>query len=110
MRSEGRRNNCYTMLGFGEDQQGMRRAAFEANVGLEAREPAGCVESAAKPVPAIKQEQRIRREASDLDRTAVTKSNRRMAGGEELDRFHSTGSNGWLPNCPSSSGTPYGSI
>src|SRR5262252_2251754 len=87
MRSEGRRNNSYPVLGFGEDQQGMWRAAFEPNVGPEAREPAGCVESSAKPVSAIQQEQWMRREVSDLDRATATKGKRRMAGGEELGRF-----------------------
>ena len=73
MRSEGRRNDGYTVLGFGEHEQGMGGAAFEPNVGPEPREAAGCIKGSAKPVPAIQQQQRIRREASNLDRAAAAK-------------------------------------
>src|SRR5215831_21422122 len=73
MRSEGRCNDGYPVLGFGENQQGMWRTAFEPNVGPEAREPARCVKSSAKPVSAIQQEQRMSRQPSDLDCATVTK-------------------------------------
>src|SRR5215467_10681067 len=65
----------------------MWRAAFEPNVGPEAREPARCVKSSAKPVSAIQQEQRMSRQASNLDCATVTKGKRWMAGGEKLGRF-----------------------
>src|SRR5262249_60873721 len=69
MRSEGRCNDGYPVLGFGENQQGMWRTAFEPNVGPEVCVPAGCVEGSAMPTPAIKPEKRIRPERSAPEQT-----------------------------------------
>ena len=106
MRSEGGRNDGYPVLGFGESQQGMWRASFEPNVGSDAREAADCVKGPAKAVPIVQKEQWVRCEARNLDRALAAKRRRWMARGERSR----AGSSAWLPNCPSSSGTPYGSI
>ena len=65
----------------------MRPSAFKLDVRLEASEAAGGVEGSAKDKAAIQQQQGTWCEAADLDCPGVAKLQRRMTGGQQVDRL-----------------------
>jgi hypothetical protein len=62
------------MIGFGECQQRMRRAAREANVGFDPRESTGSIEGSTNHELVVQQEQRLSCELFDLDRASRAKN------------------------------------
>src|SRR5689334_16115846 len=85
--SERGRNNGYAVLGFSECQQGVWGTAFQPNARLEPRNAAGCVKGSAEPIPGVQKQQRIRPEASDLDRASSAKGHRWVTRCKELSGF-----------------------
>ena len=70
-----------------QSEQGVRGTAGQANVWLEARQPAGSVECAAHDEFRIQHKQRLSRESVDFQCSTVTESRVRMTGRKQLDRF-----------------------
>src|SRR5437764_14969397 len=85
MKSQVRRDDCHTVPGFGESEERVRRAALEQNIWPQAGEAAGRVERRAKHVIGVQYEQRIGREAADVDRAAVSKFERGVTSGQKLN-------------------------
>src|SRR5262245_5503118 len=84
--SQDRRNDRHSLAGLGEGKQGVRRAALEHNIWLDVGETAGGIEQSADRVPRVQQQQRIRRQAADIDYPGLAKLERSSAGGQNLIR------------------------
>src|SRR5215470_16369126 len=80
------------MPGFGEPEKRVRRAGLEQNIRPEAGETAGRIERLAKCGTGVQHKQRIRREAADVDRAAISKFERGVTSGPKLNRRKQTAS------------------
>src|SRR5262245_63770331 len=92
MKPQIRWDDCHAVPGFGESEERVRRAALEQNIRPQSGETAGRIERLAKHVTGARHEQRMRREAADVHRAAVSKFERSVTGGPKLNRRQLTAS------------------
>src|SRR5690242_1118868 len=75
------------MLGLREREQGMRCPALEQNIRLNLGETAGCIEHLANRVTGVQQQQRMTREAINIDHAGAAKLQRWSARRQNLIRW-----------------------
>src|SRR5262245_6377006 len=84
------------MTRLGEREQRVRGAALEQNIGLDVGETTSRVEQSPNRVTRSQQQQRIGRQAADIDRACVAKLEQRLAHRQNLIRCQRAALEAWI--------------